>query len=68
MKGSDTIGNLIKKLKEKIKCNKYILCIFDGTPLDPNKTLDFYKIKRHSHIDYSEKYKGGNYFFKINKL
>ena len=64
MKGSDKIENLIKKLKEKIKSNKLILCIFESDPLDPNKTLDDYKIKKHSYIQYSENYKGGNYFFK----
>ncbi len=68
MKGNDTIENLIKKLKEKINSNKLILCIFEGNPLEPNKTLDYYKIKKHSYIQYSEKYKGGNYFLKINKL
>jgi len=64
MKGSDTIENLIKKLKEKIKSNRLILCLFDGKALESNKTLDDYKIKRHSYIQYSENYKGGNYFLK----
>ena len=54
----DTIGDLIDKLK-KIQSTKLIVCIFNGIPFDKSKTLKFYGIKRHSYIEYSEKYKGG---------
>ena len=64
MNGSDTIATLISKLKTKINSNKLILCIYDGIPLDPKNTLDFYKIKKHSYVQYSERYRGGKYFFK----
>ena len=60
MNETDTISTMISKLKEKIKSTKLILCIFDSVPLEPSNTLKFYGIKRHSIIQYSEKYKGGN--------
>jgi len=60
MNDTDTISTMISKLKQKINSTKLILCIFDSRPLEPNNTLQFYGIKRHSIIQYSEKYKGGN--------
>ena len=57
-----TIQTVIDKLKEQIKSNKLILCIFESKPLEPGKTLGFYGIKRHNVIQYTDKYKGGNYF------
>ena len=59
MNGTDTIATLIGKLKEKIKSTKLILCIFNSVPLDPKQTLNYYNIKKHSYIQYSERYKGG---------
>jgi len=59
MEGKDTVQTLIDKLKKKINSTKLILCIFNSVALDPTKTLNFYGIKRHSYIQYSERYKGG---------
>ena len=59
MSEDDTIQTLIDKLKKKINSDKLIICIFNGIPLENKKTLKFYGIKRHSYVEYSEKYKGG---------
>ena len=61
MNEDDTIGTLIEKLKQKIKTNKLIVCIFDSVILDNSKTLKDYGIKRHSYIEYSDNYKGGKF-------
>ena len=60
MNENDKISVMISKLKEKIKSTELILCIFESVPLEPSNTLQFYGIKRHSIIQYSEKYKGGS--------
>ena len=55
-----TIAQAIQLLKEKINSTKLISVIFNSKPLDPNKTLEFYGIKRHDVLQYSDNYKGGS--------
>ena len=60
MNSYDTIECLINKLKAKINSNKLIVCIFNSKILENGKTLEYYGIKRHSTIEYTENYRGGD--------
>lgn len=59
MNSNDTISTLINKLRDNLKTDKLIICMFEGNILDKDKTLEHYKIKRHSWIEYSVNYRGG---------
>jgi len=59
MNNNDTINTLTNKLRDKLKTDKLIICMYEGEILDKDKTLEYYKIKRHTWIEYSTNYRGG---------